>query len=551
MNTSIRLGIAFPKITLASPKANLNELKDILQEANEKELDLLLFPALSLTGDGLGELNRHPVLLDGCKEVLEELKEEATFPVLIGSPIEVHRRIFSTLALLAHGEIKGYFPLSSKDKIFSDPLLFPEELLPCRDLYHIAIHMDDDFSTPGKEEEIIHALTTQEKQGQVQIYLSSPESYTTSGGIHSSRYLVLQGEKVIAHGQWEQGLNVLKLDVEKASLEVQSYERKEERSFSPHPFLSPNPVVYEELLLHQARAYGHRLNRTGSKHSILGISGGLDSTWALIATIHAHKEMGLPLDNIHPIILPGFGSSEDTMRSALDLLDALQLKPEIISIEKAVLGHFGDIGHDPENHNVVYENAQARERTQVLMDLANGYGGLVVGTGDMSEIALGWSTYNGDQMSMYGLNAGLPKTLIQDLILWYAKKEGGKLEEALLHILGRPISPELLPPDKKGRILQKTEEILGKYEVIDFILYHTLCYRPLAEIFNLMGEAFPSLSHEEKKESLLRFYKRFISQQFKRTASPDGVKLTEPSLVGFSMAGDLSSTDFVKEIEAL
>lgn len=548
MKKQFRLGIAYPDITLAAPRENLSILEKILDEAENQDVDLLFFPPLTLTGDGLGEMNRHPDLLDGCKEAVETLTKRP-FPYLLGLPIKEEERLFSVMAAIEQGKLLGYIPLTSKEKVFSDPLLFPKANLPYRDLFEISVLLDDGFSTPDQQQEIIQ--TCKDHQG-LTLYLSCPQSYTTSGGVHSARYLLLEDGDVIAKGQWEEGLVLLDLPVKKGSLKVESYQKIiKERAFSPYPFLSSQPAVYEELLLHQAKAYAYRLKRTYSKHSIIGISGGLDSTWALVAAIHAHREAGLPLENIHAVVLPGFGSSEDTMRSALDLLEALKIKPQIISIEKAVMGHFGDIGHDPENRNVVYENAQARERTQILMNLANAYNGLVIGTGDMSEIALGWSTYNGDQMSMYGINAGIPKTLIQDLILWYARREGGELAKALLHILGRPISPELLPPDKEGEIVQKTEEIIGKYEVIDFILYYTLKFTPIKEIFLLMEKAFPSLSREDIKENLLRFYKRFVTQQFKRTASPHGVKLTEPSLVDFDMASDLNSLTFVKEIESL
>lgn len=556
MNNHLRFGLAFPQIHLAAPTANLPIIKNMVQEAKKEKVDFLLFPPLSFTGDGLGKLNRHPGILAGCKEGLRQLSlYEKEIPLLVGLPFLWEKRLFSVMALLHQGEIQGYIPLSSKELIFSDPLLFPKELLPPQEFYAISLHLDDDFSYPGKEKEIALRLDQcqgKEQNKKPQLYLSCPQSYSTSGGIHASQYLLLDQGEILDQGKWIQGLKVLSLPLKKGMFDLLSYEKPEQpENSSPLPFLSNSHALYQDLLLHQAKAYAKRLKRTGLSHSILGISGGLDSTWALIATLHAHEEAGLSLETIHPIILPGFGSSQDTMKSALDLLHALELTPEIISIEKAVLGHFDDIGHDKNSLSIVYENAQARERTQILMDLANGYGGLVVGTGDMSEIALGWSTYNGDQMSMYGLNAGIPKTLIQDLILWYAKKSGGELEKALLHILGRPISPELLPPDKQGEILQKTEELLGKYELMDFILYHSLKDSSIKDIDQKMQSAFPTLAKAQRKDYLTRFYQRFVSQQFKRTASPDGIQLTQPNLVGYTMASDLSSLDFVKEIEEL
>lgn len=550
----ITICLAFADIQLAAPDKNALAHQELIINALDKKAALLLFPPLSLTGDGLGEFYRQPTILEGSKKALSSLTKLASLPTFIGLPMQLEDRLFSVMALIDQGEIKGYIPLSSKDKAFSDPLLFPKNLYPDKELYKLSIYLDDSFSYPSKNKDVIALFKEESKKTDAPLlYLSCPESYSISGGIHSSSYILWHKEETIATDLWSDELITLEVALEKGSLELFSYKPKKNnnQTFSSTPFLSPNFKGYQELLSHQAKAYGNKLLRTGSSHSIIGISGGLDSTWALIATLQAHRKMNLPLDHIHPIVLPGFGSSEDTMSSALDLLDALALKAEIISIDKAVLQHFEDLGHDPEEKNIVYENAQARERTQILMNLANKYHGLVVGTGDMSEIALGWSTYNGDQMSMYGINAGLPKTLIQDLILWYAKKEGGKLEKALRHILGRPISPELLPPDPKGEILQKTEDLIGKYEIIDFILYYSLQHYPIYQIEKLMAQAFGGVSKKERKEHLARFYKRFINQQFKRTASPHGIKLTHPSLVGFEMASDLNASDFIKEIENL
>lgn len=550
-NTSVCL--AFPEIHLAAPDRNAPLLQELIIQAQKKKADLLIFPPLSLTGDGLGEFYRHPTILEGSKKTLSSLSEHAILPTFIGLALQIENRLFSVMALIQEKKIKGFIPIYSKECVFSDPLLFPKNLLPNKELYQLCLYLDDAFSTPDKKEEILGSLAEQsKKENHPLLYMSCSESYSISGGIHSSSFFVFDKGEIVAWDKWSSKLVCLELPLEKGTLEVLSYESgKKNKSFSALPFLSQNFDLYEDLLDHQARAYGYKLKRTGSSHSILGVSGGLDSTWALIAALRAHEIMGFAKEHIHPIILPGFGSTEDTMLSAQDLLDALGLKAQIISIDKAVVQHFEDIGHDPDKKDIVYENAQARERTQILMNLANKYHGLVIGTGDMSEIALGWSTYNGDQMSMYGLNAGLPKTLIQDLILWYARKEGGKLEKALMHILGRPISPELLPPDNKGIVLQKTEELIGKYEITDFILYYSLQYYSLGQIDRLMAKAFRSLTKKERKEHLSRFYKRFINQQFKRTASPHGVKLTEPSLVGFEMASDLSAIDFLKEIENL
>lgn len=546
-----KLCLAFPKIHLAAPIHNIPILMSLMEDAHQQHGDLLLFPPLSLTGDGLGELYHYPTLLEAAQRALEHFVH-VPIPMLIGLPMKVENKLFSVMAFIQDGEIKGYIPLSSKDRLFSDPLLFPRELLADPHILHLSIYLDDHFSIPGKESAIrAHLLKASSLKTQPLLYLSCPESFSISGGIHASRYSFFSKEKSI-EGCWSPELVILELPLEEGETQISSFPAlKMEKEFSPLPFLDPSKKSYEELLTHQSRAYAYKLQRSGSKHSLIGISGGLDSTWALIAAIHAHDWLGIPRDHIHPIVMPGFGSSEDTMYSSLQLLRAFDLKPEIISINRAVLQHFEDIGHDPQITDLVYENSQARERTQILMDLANKYHGLVIGTGDMSEIALGWSTYNGDQMSMYGLNAGMPKTLIQDLIDWYAHKENGPIKAALLHILARPISPELLPPDPQGKITQKTEDFLGRYEITDFILHSFLWRTSLFEIDRRLEKAFPSLSKADRKEHLLRFFSRFIQQQFKRTASPHGVRLSEPSLIGFDMASDLSPEDFIKEIQCL
>ncbi|NLY72973.1 MAG: NAD(+) synthase [Tissierellia bacterium] len=530
-----KLYLAFPSIKLASPLENGPIIQKLLDQGQDGQL--IIFPALSLTGDGLGDLNMQPSILAASLEALNNLSTKV--PALIGLPIEIDDRLFSVMAYLEGDRVLGYYPIKSKEAIFCDPQLFPSDKVTDIELFDLSIYLDDEFNTPYQSYEFPTSPS---------LYLGCPESYSISGGIHSSEYYFSGNVKESA--RWNQGLVGLEVKLNKGLLKIHSYKEVISTIEGPYPFLRKSRD-YQALLDFQARAYGNKLVRTGLAHSVIGISGGLDSTWALIALKRAHELMDLPLENIHCIVMPGFGSSQDTMDSATNFLKYLGFKGEVISIDTAVLQHFRDLNHDPKVMNLVYENSQARERTQILMDLANKYNGLVVGTGDMSEIALGWSTYNGDQMSMYGINASIPKTLIKDLIFWYASNSEEDLKKSLLHILGRPISPELLPPDEKGAIIQKTEEQVGKYEIVDLILYHFLMKKDLGEIYKNLESFYPQLSPKEIKDNLARFFSRFISQQFKRTASPHGVKLTSPSILDFEMAADLTSSYFLKEIEKL
>lgn len=288
----------------------------------------------------------------------------------------------------------------------------------------------------------------------------------------------------------------------------------------------------------QALGLKKRLEHTGCANAVVGISGGLDSTLALLVTAKAFDMLGLSRQDITAVTMPCFGTTDRTYTNACELTRTLGASLREVDIREAVTLHFRDIGHDEKNHDVTYENGQARERTQVLMDIANQTGGLVVGTGDMSELALGWATYNGDHMSMYGVNASVPKTLVRHLVRYYADTCGDeKLKDILLDVLDTPVSPELLPP-KDGEISQKTEDLVGPYELHDFFLYYVLRFGFLPrKIYRLAKLAFAgSYEKETILKWLRKFYWRFFSQQFKRSCLPDGPKVGS---VAVSPRGDL------------
>lgn len=300
---------------------------------------------------------------------------------------------------------------------------------------------------------------------------------------------------------------------------------------SKHPFIPSDKASRQlrcaQILAMQATALARRLSVTGGK-VVVGISGGLDSTLALLAACKAVDMLHLPRTNILGITMPCFGTTDRTYRNALDLMTSLGVSQREIPIHNAVRQHFADIGHDESDHSVTYENCQARERTQVLMDVANKIGAIVLGTGDLSEIALGWCTYNADHMSMYGVNSGVPKTLVRWVIQTAAENEAfSSSRECLQSILDTPISPELLPPDEKGNILQQTEDVVGPYALHDFFLYYAIRFGyPPKKVFDLCCIAFQDdFSGEAILKWLKNFYRRFWTQQFKRNCMPDGVKI--------------------------
>lgn len=331
------------------------------------------------------------------------------------------------------------------------------------------------------------------------------------------------------------------------------------RKIPPLPFIPEEPEGLNsrcrDVINYQTQGLIKRLEHTRAKTAVLGLSGGLDSTLALIITSESFKKLRLPETGIQGITMPCFGTTDRTLNNAKKLADSLGITLREIPIKKAVMQHFEDISHNPEEKNVTYENSQARERTQILMDIANEISGLVIGTGDMSELALGWATYNGDHMSMYGVNASIPKTLVRHLVKYYKDLQSGELKEVLTDILDTPVSPELLPPEQ-GKISQKTESIIGPYELHDFFLYYTIRwgFRP-GKIFFLACEAF----QEKFKETeilfwLKTFYRRFFSQQYKRSCIPDGPKVGSVSLSprgDWRMPSDADGSLWQEELEEL
>ena len=331
------------------------------------------------------------------------------------------------------------------------------------------------------------------------------------------------------------------------------------REVNPHPFIPCDDKMEqscEEILNIQTMGLVKRLQHTHSDKAVIGISGGLDSTLALMVVVRAFDKLGLSRKGIIGITMPGFGTTDRTHQNAVELMTSLQITQREISIAKAVTQHFQDIGHNMQQHDVTYENAQARERTQILMDVANQVGGMVIGTGDLSELALGWCTYNGDHMSMYGVNGGVPKTLVQYLIRYLAQLPAFAMQRStLLDVVDTPISPELTPADNEGNIQQKTEDLVGPYELHDFFLYYMMRFGfSPKKIFVLARHAFKNRYDDDVITKWLQtFCRRFFNQQFKRSCLPDGPKVGSVSLSprgDWRMPSDASNALWLADFES-
>ena len=339
---------------------------------------------------------------------------------------------------------------------------------------------------------------------------------------------------------------------------IELEEQKIGRSFAQHPFVPSGKELEErchELFSIQVQGLATRLVHTGCKRVVIGISGGLDSTLALLVAVKTFDKLGIPRKNIEGITMPGFGTTDRTYQNAVSLIESLGVSFREISICKAVDQHFMDIGHDPLEHDVTYENSQARERTQILMDICNEIGGMVIGTGDLSELALGWATYNGDHMSMYGVNSGIPKTLVRFMVQWVAENQVDVVSARILaDVVDTPVSPELLPATADGKISQRTEDLVGPYELHDFFLYYALRFgfQP-RKILWMACRAFDGVYERDVILAWLKtFYKRFFAQQFKRSCLPDGPKVGSVSLSprgDWRMPSDAVARLWVEDLE--
>ena len=408
------------------------------------------------------------------------------------------------------------------------------------------------------------------------VYADAGEGESTTDLVFGSHNIVAENGLLLSESRFAGGLTVSEIDVNllayerrrmttfpaaREGLYITNYftlgqeDTRLTRPIPAEPFLPKTKEGLEEILTIAALGLKKRLEHTHAPAAVIGLSGGLDSTLAILTTARAFDLLGRDRKDIVAITMPCFGTTARTRSNAEQLAEELGATLKVIDIGAAVRQHFADIGHDMEDHSVTFENAQARERTQVLMDVANRLGGLVIGTGDLSELALGWCTYNGDHMSMYAVNGGIPKTLMRHLVAHEADRAGEGLARVLRDILDTPVSPELLPP-RDGEIAQRTEDLVGPYELHDFYLYYAVCrgFRP-RKVFRLAKQALGGTYDDATLLKWLKnFYRRFFSQQFKRSCMPDGPQVTELSLSprgGWQMPSDGVAALWLKELEGL
>ena len=648
----IRTAAAVPSVKVADVIYNAAEICRLAGEAFEKEVSLVAFPELSLTGYSCGDLFGQSLLVKGAEDGVRKIVEFSrgkSLTIVVGAPVSYRCRLYSCAIVIRNGNVKGIVPktyiTAEEGRIFASGSDFlstevrNDGAMLCngkdsvREGYFgeiryagqkcnispdlifglghstFAIELGNDLWAPvppssyhvmqgahfivnlSADREIL--MREQYRKALLREHTSKTVSgyvYASAGFGESSRDNVYAGAASI----WENGsmlaeneryqtvssMIIADMDIERIeSLRKKSalfsaispdgtdaasyyrlydrrslgdaaetdFEKKLYRHIEPHPFVPAKDLDYRcrEIIEIQIAGLIRRLSHINCRTAVIGISGGLDSTLALLVAVLAFDRLGWSRDRLVTVTMPGFGTTSRTKNNATDLMEALGTNLREISIAAACEQHFKDISHDPSVRDATYENSQARERTQILMDIANQTGGLVIGTGDLSELALGWCTYNGDHMSMYGVNGGVPKTLVRSLVKWAAEnrfegmtgQDGRSIKEILLDIVDTPISPELLPANENGEIQQVTEDLVGPYELHDFFIYNFMrCGYSPDKIFFLARKAFEGSYDDATIIKWLRtFVRRFFNQQFKRTCMPDGPKVGS---VGLSPRGD-------------
>ena len=615
----IKVAAATPKIKVADPAYNTEEILKIIDETEKNGASILVFSELTISGYTCGDLFLQQPLLTECKNQLVRIvkaTEDKSMLVVVGCPIVIKQKLYNCAVVISDGNILGIVPKThlpnysefyelrhfTSGEGLEKELWFGEEfgyvdvavnqLFRCKEIPELVIACEicEDLWVPLPPS-TYHAMagatvicnpsasvetTTKESYRRslvsnqsarllaAYIYADAGEGESTQDVVYSGHHIICENGSVLAEAKrFTNEIVYADIDVQKLAAErrkmtsfpggqtdeyfeqefsLEVKENKITRTFPKAPFVPDNQDERDkrcdEILSLQSMGLKKRLEHTNCKHAVVGISGGLDSTLAVLVTARAFDLLDIPRENLICVTMPCFGTTDRTYQNAVSLIKELGATLKEVRIEKAVRQHFADIGHDENNHDVTYENSQARERTQILMDMANQYNGMVIGTGDMSELALGWATYNGDHMSMYAVNCSVPKTLVRYLVLYYAETtENKKLSEVLMDVLDTPVSPELLPP-VDGVISQKTEDLVGPYELHDFFLYYMLRFGfPKTKLYRMAKLTFDGVYDDETiKKWLDKFYWRFFSQQFKRSCLPDGPKVGS---VAVSPRGDL------------
>lgn len=638
----VKVAAAIPAVKVADCVFNAGQTEKQILEAEEKGVQIIVFPELNLTAYSCGDLFGQRLLLEQAEMALMQVMNntrQLDIISIVGMPVLLNSSLLNCAVVFQKGKILGVVPKSylpnykefyeqrwfvsadaypntmtvrlcgqvvpcSSQLLFDTPdVCFGIEI--CEDVWapvppssylalqgaEVIFNLSADTENISKHQYLCSLLAQQSARClSGYVFSSCGFGESTTDVVFAGNALIYENGSLLAKNDrfsFDEQLVISEIDVDRLRTErqmnttfgasvrnhysavfqhiqtefVSSKEGEFTRTVEPHPFVPAGGKLLdercEEIFSIQVAGLAKRLVHTSSKTIVVGISGGLDSTLALLVCVKTFDKLGLSREGIVGITMPGFGTTDRTYNNALDLMRSLGVTIKEISIKEACIQHFQDIGHDMSVHDVTYENGQARERTQILMDYANKVGGLVIGTGDLSELALGWATYNGDHMSMYGVNASIPKTLVRYLVNWVALTGVDADSKAtLLDIIDTPISPELIPADEQGNIKQKTEDLVGPYELHDFFLYHFLRFgsRP-AKIFFLAQKAFDGVYDDETiKKWLKNFCRRFFIQQFKRSCLPDGPKVGSVSLSprgDWRMPSDASAALWIKECEEL
>lgn len=635
----VKVASAIPAVRVGDVAYNVEQIENLVIQAEGKGVEVIVFPELSLTGYTCQDLFRQQLLLDRVEQGVMRLMDftrKLDIIAIVGAPVPVGNLLLNCAVVIQKGHVLGMVPkfylpnysefyekrwfASAQDlrdmelryagnvvnmtadiQLFrtADGVLFGIEI--CEDVWapappsnklalagaDIVFNLSASDELIGKHDYLKSLLSQQSARTMTgYVYSSCGFGESTQDVVYGGNAMIYENGKLLAEAarfSLEPQMMMTQIDVEKLRSErrgnstyvnaqrnvkfslldkqfgiriIDAFPKEMEREFklertiSPHPFIpamEDMEVSCEEIFNIQVMGLVKRLVHTHAETAVIGISGGLDSTLALLVCVKAFDRLKRSRKGIVGVTMPGFGTTGRTYNNAMELMRSLGITVKEVSIVDAVTQHFEDINHDISVHDVTYENSQARERTQVLMDMANKLNGMVVGTGDLSELALGWATYNGDHMSMYGVNASVPKTLIRYLVNYVAQREvDDRSAQTLQDIIDTPISPELIPADEMGNIQQKTEDLVGPYELHDFFLYYFLRFGfSPKKIFMLARNAFienkskrvklgpndPETYDEETIKKWLRvFVRRFFSQQFKRSCLPDGPKVGSVSL---------------------
>lgn len=632
----VKVGASTLELKVSDTIYNVQMIKKQIDEAVNKNIQIISFPELSITGYTCGDLFNQDILIDKSYEGLKDLvdySKDKMIVIIVGSPIKCENKLYNCAVVINNGKILGIVPKtyipnynefyemrwfkSSNDLKIKEINLF-NEIVPigvdliftsklddelkfgveiCEDVWSLYPKSNDYASsgasiifnlsasneTIGKydfRKELIKMQSIKTISGYV--YSSSGINESSTDLLFSGSSLIYENGKLLSeNNRFDFNSNLIYSDVDikrlvndrRKNTSFISNTDKEyrniyfttsknnliSRKYSKYPFVPSNEDKREErckeIINIQSSALAKRLKHTNIKKCVIGVSGGLDSTLAFLVIKKAFEKLKIDNKNIIAVTMPGFGTTNRTYENALDLIKINNATLKEIDIKKACLVHYSDIDQDINNHDITYENAQARERTKILMDIANKENALVIGTGDLSELALGWCTYNGDHMSMYSVNSSIPKTLVKYLVKYIADTDK-KNKKVLYDILSTPISPELLPADEKGNIKQITEDKIGPYILHDFYLYHFFRYGASPKKIYML--AVNTFENEYSKEEILKwlkvFIKRFFTQQFKRSCMPDGVKVGSISLSprgDLRMPSDASYNIWIKELEEI